>query len=50
MEKEDSRQMLNTRRVGADYSAAIPVDLDVLKDNVINLLYNQREKGAANAT
>jgi chemosensory pili system protein ChpA (sensor histidine kinase/response regulator) len=50
MEKEDSRQMLNARRVGADYSAAIPVDLDLLKDNVINLLYNQREKGAANAT
>ena len=45
LESGDSREMLKARRVGADYSVTTPVDLDMLKDNVINLLYSQQEEG-----
>jgi|TARA_B100000686_G_scaffold107090_1_gene114160 CheY-like chemotaxis protein len=51
LESGDSQEMLNARRVQADYSLTMPVDLDILRDNVINLLYNQKEKeGVADAT
>ena len=41
LESEDPQEMLNARRVGADYSVTKPVDFNVLKDNIINLLYSQ---------
>lgn len=50
LELGTSEEMLKARRAGADYSVTMPVDLNILKDNVINLLYSQRdEEGIANA-
>lgn len=50
LESGDSRDMLNARRVGADYSITTPVDLDRVKDNLINVLYRRKEEeGLAHA-
>ncbi len=46
LETEDPEEMLNARRVGADYSVTKPVDLNVLKDNIINLLYSKQPEEA----
>ena len=42
LEPDKPEDMLNARRVGADYSVTKPVDLNVLKDNIINLLYSKQ--------
>ena len=42
LESDNPEEMLNARRVGADYSVTKPVDLNVLKDNIINLLYSKQ--------
>lgn len=42
LESDKPEDMLNARRVGADYSVTKPVDLNVLKDNIINLLYSKQ--------
>ena len=46
LESEDPEEMLDARRVGADYSVTKPVDLNVLKDNIINLLYSKQPEEA----
>ena len=46
LESDKPEEMLNARRVGADYSVTKPVDLNVLKDNIINLLYKKQPEDA----
>ncbi len=46
LESDNPEEMLNARRVGADYSVTKPVDLNVLKDNIINLLYKKQPEDA----
>ena len=46
LEFDKPEEMLNARRVGADYSVTKPVDLNVLKDNIINLLYKKQPEDA----
>ena len=46
LESDKPEEMLNARRVGADYSVTKPVDLNVLKDNIINLLYKKKPEDA----